>query len=161
MYFTFSSINLTTKLLRPDVDFPSCVKYHLHQWLAALGPHWKQITHKVSLRHIFKFILGGYNHFLSRMIFLQDVEPPLNSRVYTLYCHPQCRCSCLKSVAITVIWVALTASQVWAAITSLSFPLAALFSPNLLHAVWLAVKWRFLFSFEVPTGLGNRGDGPY
>lgn len=92
---------------------------------------------------------------------LQDVEPPLNSGVYTLYCQPQCGFSCLKSVAITVIWVALTASRGCAAITSFSFPLAALFSPNLLHAVWLAVKWWFLFSFEVPTGLGSRGNGPY
>lgn len=74
------------------------------------------------------------------------MKPPLNSGVYALYCRPQCGCSCLKSVAITVIWVAPTASQVWAAITSLSFSLAALFSPNLLLADWLAVKWRFLFS---------------
>ncbi len=78
------------------------------------------------------------------------MEPPLNSGVYALYCRPQCGCSCLKSVAITVIWVAPTASQVWATITSLSFPHAVLFSPNLLLADWLAVKWRFLFSSWSP-----------
>lgn len=46
---------------------------------------------------------------------------------------------------MTAIRAAPTASRVRATITSLSLPLATLFSPNLLLAEWLADKWRFLF----------------
>lgn len=71
-----------------------------------------------------------------------DVEPTLNSGAYT---QPRCECRCFESAVMTAIRAAPTASRVRATITSLSLPLATLFSPNLLLAEWLADKWRFLF----------------
>lgn len=99
----------------------------------------------VQFLHCLLAQVGGCNctHVQSGIICTFAVEPTSNST--SLHLGPlwmQLFLVCCNNSH----WVATTASQVQAEITSpRSSPLAALFSSNLLLTEWLADKWRLLF----------------